>query len=104
MMNWHKMNVQQNEDMQRENNYARRNANIQGIRNHTNHVLANNSSIRQNLKAQSQDLANQRFQARYMDQDNKMNRVNHSLNNRRNATDNKNMNRANYNNSVSMAH
>lgn len=65
--------------MQRQLNYERRNANKEGIANHRNKVFCNNSAIRQDLKAQSEALANARFQANYEDHENKVYKATHGL-------------------------
>ena len=49
-MNWHKMNLKEQEDRQRQINNARRNANQQNIKSHQAHILAVNASTRQTLK------------------------------------------------------
>ena len=65
--------------MQRQLNYERRNANKEGIANHRNKVFGNNSAIRQDLKAQSEALANARFQANYEDHEDKVYKATHGL-------------------------
>ncbi len=61
LMNWHKDNLKNQEDKQRMMNYERRNRNKQGIMAHQNHILAQNSKTRQELKGQAQSIENERF-------------------------------------------
>lgn len=103
-MNWHKGNLQGQEEYQRQLNFERRNANRDGINSHKNKVFSNNSAIRQDLKNQSNALANARFQANYEDQENKVYKATHGLNVYKNQNSNAYNNRKNYNSSVSQAH
>ena len=65
--------------MQRQLNFERRHANREGINNHKNKVFSTNSMIRQDLKQQSNALANARAQATYEDQETKVYRATHVL-------------------------
>ena len=47
MQERHKIELQIKEDEQRRKNAEKRMANIQGIMNHKNHILANNTNVRQ---------------------------------------------------------
>ena len=53
MMDWHKMNLQEQEERQRQINYERRMKNLEAINAHKNHILRNNSNTRTMVKQQS---------------------------------------------------
>ena len=102
-MEWHKANLQAAEDRQRELNNQRRSANRQAIKAHQNHVLNQNQNSRQYLKQVSQEIMQNKTQAKYDQEVSNQVQAANSLNIQKNQRANSDFNRQAYNVSVAQA-
>ena len=92
-MEWHKANLQAAEDRQRELNNQRRSANRQAIKAHQNHVLNQNQNSRQYLKQVSQEIMQNKTQAKYDQEVSNQVQAANSLNIQKNQRANSDFNR-----------
>ena len=104
IMNWHKNNLRDQEEKQRQVNYEKKKQNQQAIRAHQSHVLAKNASVRQNLRGASNDIKNEKHRQKYEEANMRIFKANESLAYRTNARQNSDIRRNAYNHSVTHNH
>ena len=103
LMNWHKQNLLDQENRQRQLNQERRDATRAAIASHKNQVLGNNQASRQYLKSVTQQLQSEKAQQRFDHQNERQAARDLSLSMKIQAGNNHKMNRQNYHEQILQA-
>ena len=103
LMNWHKQNLLDQENRQRQLNQERRDATRAAIASQKNQVLGNNQASRQYLKSVTQQLQSEKDQQRFDHQNERQAARDLSLSMKIQAGNNQKMNRQNYHEQILQA-